>query len=264
MKHILPVTDCTDIAAAELHGTLVTNLDELGSDRDVAVSPAAEVKEFSVKNWNFVARLLAESYNPVNLTILAVVNAVDSSLDSRARIAVKLKNWLQLVWANTGVFSSLIEDFGIDEIVETNPTWLKGTDFVSFGWKYIHAPIAAKFATTWNIEDIREKDFSLDRLVKLKYELGEIVHIDNFWNMKIAYHDDNFKASEGDVFEISLNGKPITRAIYSKSMKELEEWVVTIYKWSSMWLMELACVRQLNYSDIIWAEIGDVITINRK
>ena len=131
MRHLLIITDCVDIALNELYATVSTTLNELW-DNNIVISPIANVKEFSIINWNFISRLLSESYNPKELTILAVVNSLDSSVDTRARIAIKLKNWIQLVWANTWIFSWLIDDFWISEVVETNNFYIFWMKIYSF------------------------------------------------------------------------------------------------------------------------------------
>ena len=263
MRHLLIITDCVDIALNELYATVSTTLNELW-DNNIVISPIANVKEFSIINWNFISRLLSESYNPKELTILAVVNSLDSSVDTRARIAIKLKNWIQLVWANTWIFSWLIDDFWISEVVETNNFWLNWKSFISFGWKYIHSPIAAKLAFYWDINKVKLRDFPLKKLVKITKKKWEIVHIDNFWNIKMLYSENEFKAEVWDEFKIYINNNFISNATYTNSMKEHEDWEIVIYKWSSFWLLELACVRKLNFSSYIWANIWDLVKILKK
>ena len=63
MRHLLIITDCVDIALNELYATVSTTLNELW-DNNIVISPIANVKEFSIINWNFISRLLSESYNP--------------------------------------------------------------------------------------------------------------------------------------------------------------------------------------------------------
>ena len=63
-RRILVITDCIDIASNEIRATLVRELENMNASSDVVIEPIAFVKEFSIINANFIARLLAETYNP--------------------------------------------------------------------------------------------------------------------------------------------------------------------------------------------------------
>lgn len=260
-KRILVITDCTDIAANELHATLAANLDTLGAN-NVVIEPIVQVKEFSILHGSFSARLLADSYLPENLTILAVVNPLDTANSKRARIAGTLGNGIQIVGANTGVFSWLIQDFGLREVVETNPAGLRGGDFISFGGKYIHAPIAAKFATTGDISSVTAGDFTQTDLLTLEYRQGTVVHIDNFGVAKLYYPSDELAAQPGDTFTLSVGGHTIGKATYCHSMKELTDNTLALYKGSSLGLLEIGIVRRLDTATELGITIGDVVEIS--
>lgn len=259
-QRILVITDCSDVAAIELHATLVSNLDRLGAEH-VTVEPVAVVKEFSILHGSFVARLLAESYMSDRLTILAVVNPLDTTNAKRARIAGTLGNGIKIVGANTGIFSWLIKDFGLREIVETNSTGLRGDGFISFGGKHIHAPIAAKLASINDINSVKEKHFAKKDLVTLNYKEGTIVHIDNFGVSKILYEADQLSAKNGDKFKVYVDDRAIGEATYCMSMKELPNGTFAIYKGSSLGLLELGVVRKLDAARELGLEIGDLITL---
>lgn len=259
-KRILTITDCTDVAANELRAVLVTSLDKLESD--VVVEPIVNVNEFSVLHGSFVARLLAESYEPSDLTILSVVNPLNTASNKRARIAGRLKNGIKIVGANTGVFTWLINDFGLDEVCETNQAGLKGDGFISFGGKYIHAPIAAKLAATNNIDSVKVGDFSADGLVTLDYPQGVIVHVDNFGVPKLYWRADELSAKQGDKFELYANGRSLGEATFCHSMKELHDGELGLYEGSSLGLLEIGIVRQLNTAGTLGVECGDIVQIN--
>jgi len=259
-QRILVITDCTDIAASELHATLVANLDSLNANH-VVVEPVVGVQEFSILHGSFSARLLAESYLPGSLTILAVVNPLDTANSKRARIAGILENGIRFVGANTGIFSWLIKDFGLRELVETDPTGLRGDGFISFGGKYIHAPIAAKFAATGDINSVKVGDFNEDELLTVQFEQGTVVHIDNFGVAKLFYKSDEFLAQPGDTFKLTVQGHEIGEATYCHSMKELTDGTVAIYKGSSLGMLEIGIVRHLDTAQKLGLSIGDVVSI---
>ncbi len=260
-KRILVVTDCTDIAANELHATLVTNLDKLGAD-GIIVEPIIGAKEFSVINGSFLTRLIAESYDPTTAVILAVLNPLTTSDGARARIAGRLKNGLTFVGANTGIFSKIIDDFGLEEICETDNTGLKGDNFISFGGKYIHAPIAAKFASTDDLNSVKLADFNMNRFVRCDYEPGMVLHIDNFGVSKV--HITNFEANENDLFELFINDEYRQDITFCYSMKALTNGTLAFYKGSSLGYFEIGIVRELESAKKIGLEIGDVVDIRRK
>lgn len=260
-KRILIITDCTDIASNELYATVVSNLDNLGA-KDIVVEPIAKVKDFSILHASFIARLLADSYNPSNLTILVVVNPLDSSNAKRARIAGRLKNGIKFVGANTGVFTWLIEDFGLYELCETNPRGLSGNNFISFGGKYIHAPIAAKLAKTNDVQSVKAKDFNGDDLLKIEYKKGTVLHVDNFGVAKVYIQPSDIDINIGEEADLHVNGKSIGKATYCNSMKESPDGTLTIYKGSSMGLLEIGIVRELNTAEKLKIDIGSVIELS--
>lgn len=259
-KHLLIITDCTDVSANELYATVATALEQLGAE-DVIIDPIVEVAEFSIINGNFISRLIADSYDPKYLTILAVVNPLDSSVSSRARIVGRLKNGIQIVGANTGIFSWLIEDFGIDEVYEANPTGLKGDSFISFGGKYIHAPIAAKLAATGDLLAVKYGDYDSNNLLKVNMQQGTVLHIDNFGNLKIYNKSSELNAEVGDKLNLFVGERRLGEAVYTRSMKELEVGTLAMYKGSSMDLLEIAIVRKMHTDEKLSVKIGDVISI---
>jgi S-adenosylmethionine hydrolase len=257
-KRILVVTDCTDIAANELHAVLTAELNRLQA-HDVIVEPIVKVREFSVLNASFAARLLADTYAPEGLTILAVVNPFDTSDAKRARIAGRLQNGIQFVGANTGIFSWLINDFGIGEVCEIDNTGLKGEEFISFGGKYFHAPAAARLAASGNLEDIKIADFHQKDLLQLSYAPGTVLHVDNFGVAKLFFKADELKARHGDRIRLAKNGSTIGIATFCHSMKEMPDKSLVLYKGSSFGLLEAAFVRQIGSAHQLGVDIGDVV-----
>lgn len=261
-KRILIVTDCIDVAANELYATLVATLDNINA-KNVYIEPIVQVEEFSVLHGSFCARLLADSYIPESLTILSIVNPLNTANAKRARIAGRLSNGIQFVGANTGIFSWLIKDFGLDEIVETDLTGLNGDSFVPFGGKYIHAPIAAKFAAHGNLDTIKSKSFKRSDLVRLRYNQGTILHIDNFGVAKIYYKSSDFDARIGGEYSIYVDHRRLGKATFCHSMKELKDGTLAIYPGSSLGMLEIGAVRQTDSANKLGLKIGDVVSFQK-
>jgi len=263
-KRILVITDCADIASNELRATLVRELENIKKDNEVVVEPIVFVKEFSIINANFIARLLVDSYNPENLTILTIVNSLNTATKKRARIAGILNNGVKIVGANTGAFTWLIDDFGLKDLCETSRDGLKGEGFISFGGKYIHAPIAAKFSATDNIESVKSANFSINDLLRTNYQNGIALHIDNFGVTKFGTKSDDFNAKLGEQYTVFINDSPVGIATYCASMKELDKGELAIYKSSSLGLLEVGIVRKLETAKTLGIEVGDYIRLVKK
>jgi S-adenosylmethionine hydrolase len=263
-RKILVITDCADIAADELYATLRTELEKMDASEIVEVLPIVKVSEFSIIEADFCARLLAETYNPKSLTILTVANPLSTASKKRARIAGRLKNGIKIVGANTGAFTWLIKDFGLLELCETSRDGLKGNGFISFGGKYIHAPIAAKLALTDDILSVKVADFIESDLSRLPGEKGTIVYIDNFGVLKTNISSNDFSATQGDIFDILRNGESIATGTYCNSMKELTDGSVAVYKGSSMGLIEVGIVRELSSAEKLGFVVGDVVELAKK
>lgn len=112
-KRIVLITDCVDVAYNELRGVL---LDNIKSDETV-IEPVVSVIPFSIVNGNFVLRLMAEAY-PEG-TIFSII--LNPSRERPARLIGKTKEkGIYFMGANTGVFTWLFKDFGIEELYELN------------------------------------------------------------------------------------------------------------------------------------------------
>jgi len=245
-KRIVFITDCTDTAYNELRGTI---LDNIKSD-EIIVEPVVVVTPFSIINGNFVLRLMAEAYP--KSTIFSVI--LNPTKERPARLIGKTKKkGIYFMGANTGVFTWLFRDFGIEELYELNDP-----GFFPFGGKYVHAPAVAQIATGKPLKDMGNP-FDIEKVVKIYIAGGVIVHIDNFGLMKFTGELRGLK--EGDKLEVNINGK-ILKAVYAERMmsRETGEWV--IYPGSSLGLPELGRVRENGAKDLN-AKVGDIITFKK-
>ncbi|MBU0637080.1 SAM-dependent chlorinase/fluorinase [Patescibacteria group bacterium] len=209
-KRIVFITDCADVAYNELRGVI---LDNIKSD-EIIIEPVVLVAPFSIINGNFVLRLMAEAYP--ESTIFSVI--LNPSKERPARLIGKTKKkGIYFMGANTGVFTWLFRDFGIEELYELNDP-----GFFPFGGKYVHAPAVAQIATGKPLKDMGHP-FDIEKVVKIDITGGVIVHIDNFGLMKFTGELRGLK--EGDKLEVNINGK-ILKAVYAERMMSRETYIL--------------------------------------
>ncbi len=245
-KRIVLITDCVDVAYNELRGVL---LDNIKSDETV-IEPVVSVIPFSIVNGNFVLRLMAEAY-PEG-TIFSII--LNPSRERPARLIGKTKEkGIYFMGANTGVFTWLFKDFGIEELYELNDP-----GFFPFGGKYVHAPAVAEIASGKLLKDMG-RPFDSKKIITIDIAGGAIVHIDNFGLMKFT--GELTGLNEGDILEVRVNNQTLM-AVYAKRMmsRETGEWV--IYPGSSFGLPEFGKVRE-NGARELNAKIGDIVTFKK-
>lgn len=257
-QRIVVITDCKDVAMNELRATLAINLERLNADRKVEIEPIIEAEEFSITNGNFLIRLMANIYNPKITTFLVVINPLKTNRQDRARIIGQTKNGFKFVGENTGTLSWLIKDFGIKEIYESSQKGLDGKEFIPFGGKFIHAPIAAEIASGVPLKKIGNY-FDSKKITFIDVQEGTILHIDNFGVAKIFMREINL--SEGSIVKILINKKYRLEARFTHSMKNLPDETWAIYQGSSLdGLFELGLVRA-NGAKKLSFRIGDIVTV---
>jgi len=245
-KRIVFITDCADVAYNELRGVVLDNI----RNDEIIIEPVAQVVPFSIINGNFILRLMAEAY-PEGTVFSVILNP---SKERPARLIGKTKKKdIYFMGANTGVFTWLFRDFGVEELYELNDP-----GFFPFGGKYVHAPAVAQIAMGKPLNDMGHP-FDIEKVIKIDVLEGAIVHIDNFGLMKFIGKLDGL--NEGDKLEVNIN-KKILNAVYTKRMmsRETGEWV--IYPGSSLGLSELGKVRE-NGTKELNAKIGDAITFKK-
>lgn len=256
-NRIVIITDCVDVAANELRAVLVSQLETLGTEVKVDVEPIVQAKEFSLVNGSFLVRLMASSYLPQSTTFLIVLNPLNSERKDRARIIGETSNGFKFVCENTGIIEWLLKDCGISQLYESSREGLNGVGYISFGGKYIHAPIAAKVASGIALSTLGTP-FSQNRLAHLEIKEGTVLHIDNFGVLKINSILNQPK--EGDNFEIYVDGIKKCVAVYAHSMKTLPDNCWAIYNGSSnLGLTEIGKVRSLSVAKELGAKIGNII-----
>ena len=245
-KRIVFITDCIDVAYNELRGVI---LDNIKSD-EIIIEPVAPVAPLSIINGNFVLRLMADAY-PEGTVFSVILNP---SQERPARLIGKTKKkGIYFMGANTGVFTWLFRDFGIEELYELNDP-----GFFPFGGKYVHAPAVAQIAMGKPLKNMGHP-FDIEKVVKIDIPQGTIVHIDTFGLMKFVGKLDGL--NEGDRLAVNVKRKKL-ETIYAKRMmsRETGEWV--IYPGSSFGLPELGKVGE-NGAKELNIKIGDIITFKK-
>ncbi len=261
-NRIVVVTDCVDVAANEIRGAIFSELDRLGTSERIEVEPPIFAKEFSIINGSFLTRLIGDSYPSTTTTILGVLNPLQTDRKDRARIIGETKNGLKFVGENTGLFGWLIRDLGLKEIFESSREGINGADFISFGGKYVHAPIAAKVASGVSLHEIGTT-FDPERITYCDLKEGTVVHVDNFGVPKIFSKLTNLV--EGQLVEIFVNDEQKGIATYTHSMKNLPDGTLAIYLGSSLHrLTEIGIVRSLETAVKLNIKVGDIVTWKTK
>lgn len=233
-KKIVIITDCVDIASIELRATIGNLLDKHGA-HDIQIEPVVGVKSFSIINGSFFLRLLAECY-PEGTIFLVVVNPL--KIRPKRVICVTKKKKFTIVGADTGLMDWTLRDFGLDKKYEINDP-----GFVSFGGKYVHAPVTAKIALGEDLEKLGKK-LSIEQVTPRLVDAllkNVVVHVDNFGLIKISNIVENLEI--GKKYLVRINKKEIIVKYDSRMMSnETGDWI--LYKGSSLGLLEIGKVRE--------------------
>ncbi|MFC0437370.1 SAM-dependent chlorinase/fluorinase [Kutzneria buriramensis] len=250
--HIVPVTDCVDIAANELRATLLTAT----QGRDVAVEPFVPVlPAYSALNGTFAMRLLAESY-PDGTVFLSTISPF--KIRPKAVLGRTLKKDMVFIGRNTGVFDWITRDLGIAELYDISGQYGEGGGFVSFAGKYVTAPLAARVAAGADLGDLGEPMDPAD-LVRFDPAPGTIVHIDNFGTAKFT--GDLPSTEDGARYLVTV-GETVIEAVYAHRMMSLDDGAWVLFPGSSLGMYELGRVRRYGL-DPHRTTVGDVLRIEQ-
>lgn len=226
-RRIVVISDCTDVAFAEMRGAIAKN----ALRADYVIEPLVPVYPFSVVNAAFILRLLADS-QPEGTILNFIMNSVRERTERI--VGTTERGGLIFEGTNTGALGWLIDDFGCREIYE-----LHDPGFVPFGGKYVHAPAVGKMASGVPLAELG-KPISIDRVRRYEIAEGEVVHIDNFGNIKFRWELSGY--SPGDRLIATINGREIKLVYWVRMMERNDgEWV--LYPGSSFGLAEIGQVR---------------------
>lgn len=229
LERVVIISDCTDLAFAEMRGAIIKSARNAGLDRDPWIDALAPVHHFSVLNAGFVLRMMAEAY-PAGTLLMVVMNSIR---DRTERIAGRLTNGLVFEGTNTGAFGWLLRDFEVAECVE-----IHDPGFVPFGGKFVHAPAVGRLLAGHSLGDIG-LTMDPERIRRRVPKAGEIVHVDNFGNGKFLLNE---RFAAGDRIQVSI-GATTFNAVYGHRMMNHADGSWVIYPGSSLDLHEIGEVR---------------------
>ncbi|NBE84040.1 SAM-dependent chlorinase/fluorinase [Micromonospora rubida] len=244
-RPIVLVTDCNDLAFAEMRGAMWAAAD----GAPLAIEPTVFTHPMSVINAAFAVRMMAEAYPPETI-ISFVVNPLKLRTE---RIVGRTKHKdILFEGTNTGVAGWLVDEFGCEELYE-----LHDPGFVPFGGKYVHAPAVGKLAAGAALADLGNP-FPLERLRRAERTSKLVVHVDNFGNLKFPWPEGDIN-NKGRRYRVSWPGHSVEAVLWRRMMeREDGEWI--IYPGSSLDLWELGEVRGRGVSAAD-APPGTVLTI---
>lgn len=263
-KNIIIVTDCKDIALEQIKARLVSLLpnDKLNFFNLITYP-------FQINNGLFLSKLISEEVlHGKNTLFLAIINPLKIK---PKRIFGKLKNGTWFVCADTGIFSLLFEEFGIERVYEG-----KNQKHYPFGGLHIHTTIAGNLLFGTKEKELGNLIRDIDILKKMPSP-GEVLHIDNFGLIKIWARMKDFDFKEGDKIIIkSVNSNRIFEGIFSNRMMDQEDNALIVYPGSSFLdkskfnnieeyrrsgLIEIGLVRNPNSAKELGINLGDIIEI---
>ncbi|MEW2514705.1 SAM-dependent chlorinase/fluorinase [Streptomyces sp. NPDC046870] len=246
---VVMVSDCTDVAAAELYLAVDRAVRETDPSVSVQIGPLVPVRPYSILHTAFLTRLLAESAAPG--TVLMVV--VNSRPERTERLVGRTGHGdLFFAGANTGALGWLTADLGVRECYE-----LTDPGFVPFGGKFVHAPAVGALAAGTPLARLG-LPFPADRIRRLLPQEGTVVHVDNFGNAKFPLAAGALRF--GDRLRVRIGGH-VLDAVYWERMMDLADGTWVVYPGSSLGLHELGQVRSAGLHGLGCA-VGDRVRVD--
>lgn len=250
---IVPITDCYDVAYAEMRAALIK---AAGSEITSLIEPVAAVAPLSVINANFVIRLLAEAYSECGAILYTVVNP---SQDQPERVIGRTRRGnLLFAGRNNGAFAWLVQDFGCEELVS-----LPDPGYIPFGGKMIYPPFIAKAASGASISDLGTP-LAPQAVRRCPIDRGTIVHIDNFGIAKLKLYlnlEEELGVRKGDVVTLMVNGCRLGQALYADRLMSAPDDTWVIYSGSSLGGLAEIGVARNSAAALGCLHVGDKIEV---
>jgi len=249
IRRVIILTDITDVGKTEM--ALRISDAELNDRVEIHF---VKVKKFSIVNTIFLFRLLFDS--AIEGDIFLVVMDPRYNSKSRESLYVRTKNNINCFIPNNGIISWVLNDFGIKDsyLIPVNQD---NKDFPTFNGKYKYAPAINSFLKDINFVEKLTK-FSIKDIVTTNINEGEVVHIDNYGNLKVYFSDKNIYKKEN--IKVNINDKEVDVKL-SYDFNVSEDGTPVFYSGSSLdGLLELALIRD-SFAEKFNVEIGDVIKI---
>lgn len=272
MKHVVLITDCTDIASEQIKGRLSKLLNEKNIDYKIY---SAFTPPFQITNGMFLGKLLFDEVpNGEDTLYLAILNPLK---DKPKRIIGKLNNGSYFVGTDTGLFSLIFKKSNIKEVWETN-----NPGHYPFGGLHVHTVAAAKLLRGEPFEKLGSK-LNVENIKVNDPKKGEVVHIDNFGLSKLWLRESDLNFEEDTPISLTIYNsnnefKFEYEGIYSNRMMNYDDNKVIVYPGSSLLdsnlensneeyrksgLIEIGLVRNSNSAKCLKICLGDLIEIVR-
>jgi len=276
-KMVQIITDIADQSYNEMYAVMM-GIARAMTDRSVDFAPLVPVSELSITHGTFLARLMAKSY----LSPVVMFTNVAPHQTHKSDLIAKIKGKDMVVMgSNNGVFDWINRDFEFDylaEITTKKPFVVNGeivylpgevppvdyddrfsqeTIHRTFGAHVIYGPIAVGLALGVDYKKFGE-DRTKDFVVPLEVREGEIVHIDNYGNLKIY---GELEADPGSKFRILANGGLLAQAEYvTGRMMSSPTGTFVIYPSTSLpHMVDIALIRG-SAAKRLGLKIGDILS----
>ena len=273
-KTIQIITDISDQSWNEMYAVMRGIANSM-SNEVVEIAPVTPVKELSIPHGAFLTRIMTKSY----LSPVVIFTNVAPHQTFKSDLIAKIKDKdIIVMGSNNGIFDWVCRDFEFDylaEIKSVKPFVVNGeivylpgdnipkdyddrfseeTAHHTFGAHVIYGAIAVGLALGVDYKKFAE-DRSKSFVIPLDICNGEIVHIDNYGNLKIC---GNFELTEGSKYSISKEGKYLGEAQYiTGRMMSNPTGTFVVYPSTSLpQMIDIALVRG-NAAKELGVEIGD-------
>jgi S-adenosylmethionine hydrolase len=273
------ITDISDASWNEMYA--VMRGIALGlSEKPLEIAPVVPVKELSILHGAFLTRLMIKSYfYPV-----VIFTNVAPHREYKTDLIGKIKGRdLIFMGSNNGIFDWIVRDFKLDylaEILLKDPfvidgelAYLPGQSLPENYQRKIASQTGHKTFSAHTVlggvavglaNGINYKRFGQDRdksfVVKLDTKTGQVIHIDNYGNLKI-FGSFGFRHGQ-EVFVSNGEGKICTGEYINDRMMSHFTHEFVIYPSTSLpGMTDVAMVRG-NASARLGLEIGDVLTFS--
>jgi len=247
------ISDCTDVAFVEMRRSIQRGYAAAGGIGSVlsSIEPLVGCTPFSVTHASFLLRLLADAAGPHDV-IMVIVNPI---AERTQRLLARTSSGVIVEGTNTGALGWTLRELGCDACIE-----LHDPGFLPFGGKEVHAPSVGALLAGRSLEQLGT-DFPVERVRGSRPRIGEVLHIDNFGNLKICATPMEIPGfEEGHEITIKLSDGTAANARCHRRMMDLEDGCLVVYPGSSLGLLEIGRVRTAGPA--LPVHLGDIVSFH--
>jgi len=213
-----------------------------------------KTEEFNIVSGKFLLRLIADSLEAEDIVIVVL----DPRLSDRPHnsLGIKLKNGAYLLGPNNGVFSWIIKDFSILESIELNNNE-NTKKFPTFNGKYKFSLAANKILSGHLFSQLGKAIRKSELFIEPINE-GQIVHIDNYGNLKI--HLPRLRCKVGQKIFIKFRNQT-SETRFGKEFDDVSPGELITYNGSSLYGLPEIAINKGNAAKYFGAKVGDEISL---